>query len=54
MQLGADGAGAPLSGRWCVSAREPLVPRKVTGSEPLHEEGLGTSISPLEPHCLAG
>lgn len=51
---GDDGARAPLSDRWCASAGEPLVPREVSGSGPLPEEGTGTSVSPLDPHCLAG
>ena len=54
VQLGADGAGAPLSGRWSVSARELLMPQEVTGSGPLPEDWAGTSIHPLDPHCLAG
>ena len=30
------------------------MPREVTGSGPLPEEGTGTSIRPLDPHPLAG
>ena len=52
--MGDDGARAPLSDRGCVSAGEPLVPQEVSGIGLLPKEGTGTSISPLDSHCLAG